>query len=604
MRKNILLIKKYFIFAIFLIFLMKTGIEASQDFVKVRDLRLGINKEGIRLVVDVSKPCQYQVRSIKDSSVIYLEIFDAQLAEDFKMPNLTPDKMLEKIHVNQPNFSQVKITIPLAYGVPIDNVHFFTLENPNRIVIDIVRDYNKYIQFYITNNILWMQTERASDGKFTLINELFVNQKSPDVVVEVEFARGKDNREKVSDMVKRTNAIAGVNGGYFSQKGASLGLVVKNGKIAASSVKRRPPRTAIGFDFDKNIHFNRVEDRNGKLKPLWGSPWENMVLALGAGPRLIAEGKIHITDKEEGFSKGGNDITRRAGRTAVGVSKDGNLVMITASGFRSNAKDGMKLPDLAEYMKSRDIVDAMNLDGGGSTAMSILGYLVSKPPLQGNYQRPVANGLLVYDKTPIISPRYMGIDPPQLVMPADGVTEKMLRILVTDAQKQPVPDGTAVTFASGVGMFPSKTYYTKNGLVDIQVKSLRAPGNYSIKVECGPIITFLSVKLQYGKPNEVLVNAKVLENIDYPKAPREDDKIVYYGKKFLLESLVRDEFKNPIKGKTVEFNILRGEGSFSCDKSITRADGIADTTFSLKSTRALVQVSAANLPNRILEFER
>src|SRR3954452_3080817 len=57
-------------------------------------------------------------------------------------------------------------------------------------------------------------------------------------------------------------------------------------------------------------------------------------------------------------------------RTALGVTADGDVVLATVDG-RSETSGGMALTDLAELMSSLGAVDALNLDGGGSTTMVV-----------------------------------------------------------------------------------------------------------------------------------------------------------------------------------------------------------------------------------------
>ena len=548
----------------------------------VKNLRLGYNKEGIRLVIDVTGKPDYQVRSIKDSSKIFIDVYNARLAGGFKTPLLKSNRLIKHLSVRQYNLRQVQVEIDLSYGIPIDNVHAFTLENPGRIAVDLYRNYHSFIQFHVTENVIWLQTERAANGLFTLINELYVNHKSPRVSVKVELARGKNNRETICSMVGRTGAIAGINGGYFGKGGASLGLVVSDGKILARTVKSRPPRSAFAIDFDRNVLIDRVVDKGEKIITLAGRTWRNIVLAVGAGPRLIKMGQVNITAHAEGLGKGGNDITRRTGRSAVGVNSKGTLVFMTASGFRSNHKDGMKLPDMAKYMKTRQVTEAMNLDGGGSTAMSILGTLVSRPPMQGKWQRPVANGILFFDKSPIISPRYMGIAPEQVVLPADGKSKMKIQVLITDASEKPVPDKTPLSIASGIGLFKKKYHYTRRGLVNLNMTSARAPGNYSIKIDCGPVRKFLPVKLQAGPPCRVYHKAVPVKN----------------GRKknrYLIKVLVCDSYKNALSRVPVEFNVKSGKGSLTTKKTFTRPNGEADTTVTLSSKKVTVRASVKGL---------
>jgi len=585
----------------------------------VNEVKYGFSRDGIRIVIVLSKECDFDIYSIKDSSKIHLDLFDTKLSERFRTPSQKYDPLLGKCKIEQYNFRQVKMLIPLKYGLPIDNVDVFTLKKPDRIVIDILRNYNNYFQFHITKNIIWLQIERAANGRFTLINELYVNHKSPDVTVDVELAKnGGKRRENICSMVKRTGAVAGVNGGYFSKNGQNLGLIVRKGKVVASSVKRRPPRTAFGITSDNKVLFNRVSDKKGKLVPMWGKPWKSIVTALGAGPRIIAKGKLHITANQEALGKGGNDITRRTGRTAVGATKDGRLVLYTVSAFRNNHKDGMKLEELAAYLHGREIFDAMNLDGGGSTAMSIMGYLVSKAPGHGKYQRPVANGLLIYDKSPVISPYYIAMEPMEVVMPADGVSEKILRVLVCDRNQKPVPDNTPVAVISGIGLVSKKYFYTRRGMVDIKIKSVRDPGNYSIKLECGPLRTFIPMKLTYGETTEIVaekIEPKFRSIDEILKDNNDDDKnennknngdngkIIIKKKEYPIRVLIRDCYKNPLKNIKVRFSVVEGKGEIDKVVAKTGKNGVVKNRFTPSEMPAKIMITCPGAEPVYMEFE-
>ncbi len=92
--------------------------------------------------------------------------------------------------------------------------------------------------------------------------------------------------------------------------------------------------------------------------------------------QLIKNGKIDITWEQEKASK--SFVETRHPRTAVAKLKDGKFLMITVDG-RSESSGGISLQDLAEYLLSLGAVDAMNLDGGGSTTMFLDGKVVNTP---------------------------------------------------------------------------------------------------------------------------------------------------------------------------------------------------------------------------------
>ncbi len=93
-------------------------------------------------------------------------------------------------------------------------------------------------------------------------------------------------------------------------------------------------------------------------------------------PQLIRNGKIDITWELEKTTK--LFVETRHPRTAVAKLKNGRLLLLTADG-RSETSAGLDLYDLAAYLLELGAVEAMNLDGGGSTAMFLDGKIVNRP---------------------------------------------------------------------------------------------------------------------------------------------------------------------------------------------------------------------------------
>jgi hypothetical protein len=93
--------------------------------------------------------------------------------------------------------------------------------------------------------------------------------------------------------------------------------------------------------------------------------------------------------------KMGRDFsTTRHPRSAVGVTKDGKVLLVVVDGRQSLSR-GMSLVELTKAMRDLGAVDALNLDGGGSTAMCIRGLVINCPS-DGQVRR-TANSLLVFD---------------------------------------------------------------------------------------------------------------------------------------------------------------------------------------------------------------
>ena len=133
------------------------------------------------------------------------------------------------------------------------------------------------------------------------------------------------------------------------------------------------------------------------VKPSDTTGWEKVVEAIGGTPRLIRNGKISVEVEEEGLKPGFYDRTHP--RTVVGMTAGGELLLVTVDG-RQNISAGMKLVDLAELMHSLGCVEALNLDGGGSTTMATPAGMLNSP--SSGILRAVATGLAVFaDEKPV-----------------------------------------------------------------------------------------------------------------------------------------------------------------------------------------------------------
>lgn len=109
-------------------------------------------------------------------------------------------------------------------------------------------------------------------------------------------------------------------------------------------------------------------------------------------PQLIKNGKIDITWEQEKASR--SFAETRHPRTAVAKLKDGKFLMMTVDGRQPGVSVGMSLQELAEYLFSLGAVDAMNLDGGGSTTMFLDGKVVNKPS-DPSGERKIGDAILV-----------------------------------------------------------------------------------------------------------------------------------------------------------------------------------------------------------------
>ena len=168
-----------------------------------------------------------------------------------------------------------------------------------------------------------------------------------------------------------------VEGGKVTSKPGGGGVnIPANGFVLIASGGARPPLERVARGTRAKL----------SIKPI---NWPQITTALGGGPRLVRGGQIYVTD--EGFR---SDVLQGTGpRTAFGIDKDGRYIILVADGRQGYYSTGLTLQELAATMQKLGAVDAMNLDGGGSTALVVKNRVINRP--SDGTERRVANALLV-----------------------------------------------------------------------------------------------------------------------------------------------------------------------------------------------------------------
>lgn len=129
-----------------------------------------------------------------------------------------------------------------------------------------------------------------------------------------------------------------------------------------------------------------------RLSPKSQKKWQAQENILGGAPLLIHKGKVITDFSAEKLPR--KFIYERHARSAIGWKKGRwVLVMVEQNPLLNNS--GMTIPELAHTMKSLGCVNALNLDGGGSSALY---YQENGKTLGSSSLREVANALIVVPK--------------------------------------------------------------------------------------------------------------------------------------------------------------------------------------------------------------
>jgi hypothetical protein len=206
-----------------------------------------------------------------------------------------------------------------------------------------------------------------------------------------------------------------VNGTFFSfADNRNLNVVVRRGKQVSYNVMSIPgkgrdtllyhkvTRSAIGIDRRRRADVAWLHTDTAKRYPMAferspltgkdsfpafplpakadagpGRRWK-MRTAIGGGPVLVQDGRVMITnDQERMFAgKAREDLHPR---TAMGYTADGRLLILAVEGRRAGIAEGASLPELAGIFVRLGAKEALNLDGGGSSCLLVMGKETIRP---------------------------------------------------------------------------------------------------------------------------------------------------------------------------------------------------------------------------------
>jgi len=222
------------------------------------------------------------------------------------------------------------------------------------------------------------------------------------------------------------------------------------------------------------------------------------------------------------------------------------LLLVTVDG-RQWISRGMTLDELARLMQSLGAVTAINLDGGGSTAMSVRGMLVNSPS-EGS-ERAVANALVIRELQPCSSATDVRFSISQLSAQA-GVAQKLLLL---DAATGRALDQAAMSRVVW-GARGCKGFTNQWGLF-VPLK----PGNGFVVAMLGDKKAEIPVTVTVGPPTSLTAAIKPDPNGD-PNCG-------------LIEAKLTDGAGNPISGQTV--SVAAVGGIADATQAVTGPAGIA-----------------------------
>lgn len=191
--------------------------------------------------------------------------------------------------------------------------------------------------------------------------------------------------ERISSMVERTGALAGINGGGFVDPDglgngfAPIGFIMSGGKVLITDQDGSIAQHVVGFTKDGVLVVGKYN-----ILQLQEMGVNEAVMFY---PRVIANGKGLITTGDGGWGRGP--------RTAIGQKADGTVVIMVIDGRQTHSV-GATLKEIQDLMLAEGVVNAGFLDGGASSELVTQADGLITSPSSRYGERRLPSALLVF----------------------------------------------------------------------------------------------------------------------------------------------------------------------------------------------------------------
>ena len=191
---------------------------------------------------------------------------------------------------------------------------------------------------------------------------------------------GRNITDTTSNIASENNAILAINGDYYGAR--QSGYVIRNGSLYRNSSGNRDALAIM-----KNGEFEFVSEGETSAETLLQN---GALQVFSFGPILLEDGSISVSENDEvGMAMASNP------RTAIGYLGKNHYVFVVSDG-RTSESAGLSLYELASFMKSLGVVNAYNLDGGGSSTMVFKGEVINTPTTNGHSSEERAVSDILY----------------------------------------------------------------------------------------------------------------------------------------------------------------------------------------------------------------
>lgn len=190
--------------------------------------------------------------------------------------------------------------------------------------------------------------------------------------------------ETTMHAVQRYGAVAGINAGGFADQAGKrypLSTTVVGGQYLYGFEPTYKDLSFVGMNKSGQLIGGKFYSRTqlDQLEPIFGATFVPVLIKNNVKTPIPQKWKT---------------TPNRAPRTVIGKYKDDQLLVFVADGYNELGSSGAQLEEIQNKLFNMGLIDAYNLDGGGSTSLIFNGKVINKP--SDGKLRPVPTNFLFF----------------------------------------------------------------------------------------------------------------------------------------------------------------------------------------------------------------
>ncbi|RKD21914.1 Predicted protein [Caminicella sporogenes DSM 14501] len=291
--------------------------------------------------------------------------------------NKNSEKIIGAINAD---FFDTNKTATMGPVVKDSNLITSSLMDPSFATFNIDKENNPFIDYWSLSNITLKNETNNYILNIDFKNKPYIENRV--VLLDKNWGQtsfGNSKHPNIVEMIVENDEVSEIRDNLDPITLPNDGFVI----VATDSAKEKVLNNfKIGDRVSLNIETN--------------PDIEKLKLAVGGGSVILKNGRV--------LDKFTLDIKGRHPRSALGINKDKNEIILLTVDGRTSSYPGATQTELANILLKLGAYDAINLDGGGSTEMIVkpLGEknLQIANNLSDGFERRIMNGLAVLNNAP------------------------------------------------------------------------------------------------------------------------------------------------------------------------------------------------------------